>query len=496
MKAEHPPTPWRYYLAAAGLWALLFVLLSALAVTYEVRRLERDFLRSASHVQQRILQAITVSDSVLDGLSLALSNMDETDLRFERYARHILVLHDHLQMVQVVRRVGAEELDTFLARMRQVYGPEFSLRPWDAADLQGSVEPAKAYYPITFVAPHGPAAADLLGRDLGSNPTLRRPLLLALSAGDPSASPPIELPAGGVGYCVFLSDFQEGGRAAGLIVRADRLLTGPPRAGFRVALRYANRKEVIIAQAEPRGRLAALLLPEHRDVRAVDGPERPFSLVLEHTVDWRDLSPAPMIPLLALALLGLPAALATAHRRHLFEYQRAAHEELLAHRATHDPLTELPNRQLVRDRFAHACRLAERRGTQVGLLFLDLDNFKQLNDRHGHEFGDAALRTTAARLAGAVRKGDTVARIGGDEFLVLLEGIAGMANAREAAEHILEALEPPARFHGVDYRIESSIGIALFPQDGTDFDSLLASADEAMYRAKRAGGGRYERQRR
>lgn len=485
--------PWRHYLVAILIWALLFSLLSALAVTYELRRLEGDFLRSAAHVQQRILQAVTISDAVLDGLGMALSNMDETDLRFERYARHILVRYGHVQMINVARRVGSNELDTFIERMQRRYGADFTLRPWDAADLIGAVAPSDSYYPITFVTPHGEAAADLLGRDLASNPILRPAVLLTLATGEPIATAPLELPAGGTGYCVYQSDFEEAGLAVGVIVRADRLLAGAVHTGFRVSLRYPDNTELVIADGQARGWLARRVLPTYRDTRPVDGPERPFHVVLEHALDWHELSPAPLVPLLVLALVGLPAALSAAHRRHVLAHERAAHEGLLAYRATHDMLTDLPNRQLFQDRFAHACQLAGRRGAYLGLLFIDLDNFKPLNDLHGHDFGDAALRTTATRIAGALRKGDTVARIGGDEFLVLLEDISGESNAEEAAAHIQEALSPPASFRGVTYQLRASVGIALFPRDGTDFDRLLARADAAMYQAKRAGGNRYAR---
>lgn len=491
MTAHRPPTPWHYYLTAVAGWALLFALITALAVTYEMRRLENDFLRNAAHAQQRILRAIAVSDAVLDGLSLALSNMSETNLRFERYARHLLVAYDHLQLVYVVRRVGPEELQTFLQQMRGHYGPDYSQQAWEANDGDASFDPQEPRYLVTFVAPHGEATDALLGHDLGTHPVLRPSLLVALSTGETTASLPIELPGGGAGYCVFQADFEEVGGAAALMVRADGLLAGYARGRLRISLRYESGPELRIANGQRRGRAAELLLPVYRDVRPVDGPERPYSLVMEHALDWRDLSPAPMIPLLALALLGLPAALAAAHRRHLLECERTAQEGLLAYRATHDMLTGLPNRELFNDRFVHACELARRRGTQLGILFLDLDKFKPLNDTYGHKLGDAALRTVADRVANALRKGDTVARQGGDEFLVLLEGIAGEGAAQDAAGHILDALSPPARYRGVTYQLSASIGIAVFPQDGADLDALLAHADAAMYQAKRAGGGRY-----
>ncbi|MCM0755559.1 diguanylate cyclase [Desulfovibrio aminophilus] len=167
-----------------------------------------------------------------------------------------------------------------------------------------------------------------------------------------------------------------------------------------------------------------------------------------------------------------------------------ASEARARHMALHDPLTGLPNRQLFVDRLAQALKHSRRTGLHMALLYLDLDRFKAMNDTHGHQFGDAVLREAATRLASCVRESDTVARIGGDEFVVVLSDLAEPANAAAVAAKIREALLAPDLPGGL-YLAGVSIGIAVSPRDGRDQDSLLSAADRAMYVVKRRGGNGY-----
>jgi diguanylate cyclase (GGDEF)-like protein len=154
-----------------------------------------------------------------------------------------------------------------------------------------------------------------------------------------------------------------------------------------------------------------------------------------------------------------------------------------------DALTQLTNRTTLLDRFAQALANARRHGAQLALLFLDLDNFKQVNDAHGHAFGDRVLRLAADRLVSAVRRVDTVSRHGGDEFLVLLAELTEPDDAQTVAEKLIEALGAPAELDGHVVSLTASVGIAIFPDDGDDFDTLIARADAAMYRTKRQRAG-------
>ena len=173
--------------------------------------------------------------------------------------------------------------------------------------------------------------------------------------------------------------------------------------------------------------------------------------------------------------------------------ERKRQEARIEYLANHDELTGLPNRALIRDRIAQAMAQSRRTGTQLALMFLDLDRFKVINDGYGHPFGDGLLKEAACRLNRLVREGDTVARLGGDEFLVLLPNLRRSADAYVVAQKILDAfVESPLKIGAHEAHVNTSIGVAMFPQDGQDVDTLITNADVAMYRAKDLGGGVYQ----
>jgi len=181
----------------------------------------------------------------------------------------------------------------------------------------------------------------------------------------------------------------------------------------------------------------------------------------------------------------------TAVTRDITERKRA--EEQLAHMATHDALTGLPNRLLFNDRLTVALAHAHRNQQRLAMMLLDLDHFKEINDALGHSVGDKLLQAVGNRLRGLLRKSDTVGRMGGDEFLLLLPDIARPQDAATIAQKILEAIRIPFEFDSHELHVTTSIGIALYPKDGEDPDTLMRNADVALYRAKDQGRDNYQR---
>jgi diguanylate cyclase (GGDEF)-like protein len=171
--------------------------------------------------------------------------------------------------------------------------------------------------------------------------------------------------------------------------------------------------------------------------------------------------------------------------------ERKHMEEKLAYRALHDPLTGLPNRDLLLDRLGQALARAGRSGRKVAVLFMDLDNFKYVNDSLGHDAGDGLLVEVAERLRGSLRPADTVARLGGDEFVMLLEGLKSEADAEEAVARVTEAINRPVYLKDQEVFVTFSIGIAMNTPDEAHHDDLLRRADVAMYRAKNDGKDRH-----
>jgi diguanylate cyclase (GGDEF)-like protein/PAS domain S-box-containing protein len=166
---------------------------------------------------------------------------------------------------------------------------------------------------------------------------------------------------------------------------------------------------------------------------------------------------------------------------------RKESEDRIKRLAHHDSLTGLPNRNLLNDRISHALARVRRHGGRMAVLYVDLDKFKPINDTLGHEAGDAVLREVARRLTGCIRGSDTVARVGGDEFVVVTEEIARAGEAALVARKIIDVLSRPVEYESHDCCIGASIGVAVFPDDGTTMEDVCKAADIAMYRVKRAG---------
>jgi diguanylate cyclase (GGDEF)-like protein len=186
--------------------------------------------------------------------------------------------------------------------------------------------------------------------------------------------------------------------------------------------------------------------------------------------------------------LGLSAL--DAHSAKLADSLQVANEQLL-NLALYDSLTSLPSRMLLDDRMAQAALSADRAGKCFALMFIDLDRFKPVNDSFGHGVGDELLKVVAQRLTACIRKVDTVARAGGDEFIVLLSEIADPKDAAVVSGKVLDELSRPFFIDRHELNISGSIGISIYPRDGTDVNRLKANADVAMYQAKRNGRNGY-----
>lgn len=170
--------------------------------------------------------------------------------------------------------------------------------------------------------------------------------------------------------------------------------------------------------------------------------------------------------------------------------ERKDFEVKLEHLANHDPLTGLPNRLLFIDRLSHAMEISKRFKSKTALIFIDIDGFKPVNDAHGHNVGDVLLQDIASRLQSCVRTSDTVARVGGDEFVMILENIADIDRAIDIAEKALLLMRKPFIIGDLECQVGASLGLSIYPDDSVDLDALTRQADAAMYHAKKSGRNR------
>lgn len=172
--------------------------------------------------------------------------------------------------------------------------------------------------------------------------------------------------------------------------------------------------------------------------------------------------------------------------------ERKKYEEKIQQMAFHDSLTGLPNRKLFSDRLGIVLAQAKRNKKKVGIVMLDLDNFKDVNDTLGHNVGDTLLKAVAERLSGTLRKSDTVARFGGDEFVLIFPDMEVIEEAIQVVQKIIDRFHKPFLIDTHQLVVTTSIGIAVYPNDGMDEEILMKNADIAMYQAKQAGRARYQ----
>jgi diguanylate cyclase (GGDEF)-like protein len=177
----------------------------------------------------------------------------------------------------------------------------------------------------------------------------------------------------------------------------------------------------------------------------------------------------------------------------LTAYTKARLLDEIRHQALHDDLTGLPNRSLLEHRVRRSVAEAHREGCGMALLFIDLDRFKTINDSMGHKFGDTLIQHATRRIRESLDAGDFLARMGGDEFVVVLDGVDGAEKAETMAARILAQLHPPIEIDGHQVYVSASIGVAVYPDDGDEYSLLLQAADSSMYAAKRAGRGTVRR---
>ena len=174
-------------------------------------------------------------------------------------------------------------------------------------------------------------------------------------------------------------------------------------------------------------------------------------------------------------------------------YNQALKNSEIMHRlALHDALTGLPNRRLLEDRISKATERARRNQTNVVMMYIDLDGFKQVNDTWGHDFGDELLKLVAQRLTDTARGEDTVARLGGDEFMIVLEDVAHTEEIHMPAKKLIEAIAAPYFIKGREINVTTSMGISFYPEHSISIDALVSLADQALYEAKRLGKNRYQ----
>ena len=496
------------YLAAFLGWLVVTLSLTALTVTLDITRARDRFKERGENLYAHVLDVVNVNDSILEGFAALLGGMTELDVgRVRQYTKQVLDRYPHIYMFEVAERVSREERQAFTKYQRRYSHSGFEFRTFDyEGDRKWKpVGDKPYYYPIVFVEPLTPQSKQLLGLDLDSPAFLRQSLYESAKNGGPAATHPFQLIEGDWAYLMHRPVEPLDGRATApkgpvvlpqryalLVIKARTLL--PERLNLDREIELLlydhdfdatdSRGHLVHILPPAAGPLERSLFPSLKFVKSIENRAQPLTLSISEQLGWGQLSWTILGAIWFTSLLWFVVLAAYARAHHQMEMRRLESENKLFYLANFDTLTGLSNRSHLMDRMYHAQYHADRYNKRLGVIFLDLDGFKGINDNYGHDIGDEVLKTIAQRLRGAVRRDDTVARLGGDEFVVLIEDVSSGQEVAGVLHKLKDAITQPIRVDHMDLRVGASLGAAIYPDDGKELNELLNLADSAMYRDK------------
>jgi len=417
------------------------------------------------------------------------------------YAQRILQRYPHIYMFEVAREVRHEKLPGFINDMRRNFDAGFRIASFDFSDRRQwlNLAPRENYYPIIFIEPMYIESRPLMGLDLGSSPLFRRALEKSDRMNIPVASRPFTLLEGQRGFLLHRSvkpghTGSQPTQYALLVIKAEELLPEELLERDELTARLYHREynndardaELYYKPGRPAGELESRLFPRLQYERMVTNVGQPFVLSLEKQVRFHDVNIMLILAILIIGAISFWSMLVFSKLHHRHELERLQNENRLYRLANNDSLTGLANRNFLLDRMRQVLSKAKRKGTRFAVVFMDMNNFKMINDDFGHAAGDILLQDIAERFRDCMREEDIVCRYQGDEFVVLLDEISHRNETEQISEKLQKCLEAPFQVRGHEVYASVSVGIAVFPDDGETIEALMQMADQNMYREKKS----------
>jgi diguanylate cyclase len=499
----------RYSALLLVAWLLMSLLGICMMINIEIMSEERLFEHETDEISVEIQQKLLANDAVLSGFSAFLQAVEKSDQpAVARYAREALIPYPHIYMLEVALQVPVSEQQTFQEGIRKSGQNDFSIKNF--AELTGQSQTTDSLstniWPIVFMFPTYPAAREIYGVRLETVAHLSETLRLAAQANRAFASPIFQLKEGENAYILLRNvrrssiensasspNFFGSGMVALLLTKSQSLLPNRLKnssIGMVAELlsEASSGPSVLFMENSPTTHwLDRKTLPLFSKKFESGIPSQPVRLSYERQLRWADILSSGLLAIVSLLAISALVVGYLVKRHHFLTGLATAEHERASYLATHDTLTKLPNRQLLADRFDQALHRWQRHGAEFALFLIDIDHFKEINDHFGHEAGDAVLVATAERIAGLLRASDTVARYGGDEFVVLVADILNSADALALGKKLCDQLSQPLVWHNTSLVPSCSLGIAVCPNNGDNFNALFQQADLAMYQVKNQG---------
>lgn len=492
------------YLYVVVVWLVLLLIFATIIVDVSIHSAKENFRAKTMSLYHLVNDQVNTNETILDGFAATVDAMGELDrVKIRDYAKRIREHYPYIFMFEIAEKVLSQDKTRFEHEMRQRVYPDFAIREfgYDADRKWHAARERPFYLPITFMEPFPPESRQVLGLDLNSNAIFIQSLRESAKLRIPVVTKPFELVEGQIAYVIHrpikdkhVADNADGfdDRYVMLVILAKSLFKDrlPMNRNYGVTLYNSNapkgtREGVLYRQTLPAySALCSVLFPKLSMTLPLESKTQPFVLSVERQLGWNVLNWDLLGILLVAAMITFYVVIRYAKAYHLTQINRIQEANYLFHLANHDSLTGLANRNLLMDRLQHALEQAKRTASKLAVLFLDLDDFKQVNDNYGHETGDRVLKCVAERLLACLRSGDTLARRSGDEFVIVLENIISKDMVEQVVDKIQKEFAQKIDIDGIDISIAISIGFAIYPDEGENAMVLLKLADKRMYEKK------------
>jgi diguanylate cyclase (GGDEF)-like protein len=486
---------------ALVVWMSLCLMALWAVVNLNLRDAERNFTEHGEDYVDKLNRGMVSSETVLKGFSALFAAIGNTDPeKLSVYVKSVIDTNDQIFALEVIQKVPRQQLEDFILSKRLSGNPHFTVKSYSFDYQRGwkALQDKPIYYPVIYMEYPSANSEEILGLDVSSVPFLETAILQAISLKSPVASHPFRLIQGNLAYVVVCPIKSEDTMIVDMIIDVDKLQRPSAnllRDGFSAVVYHKDftpqdhKGQLFAVSARGRSAIEEAIFPVFSLQKSLATMGEPFSVLMTRQAGWTDLS---------LKLIALIASLSFVSSAILYIYLRSIqrgrlehinHQNLLWKLANQDTLTGIPNRMLMLDRLEQALAISDRSGHYGAVIFLDIDNFKALNDTKGHDAGDLLLIEVAKRIKLCLRDVDTVARLGGDEFIVILSELGteleeSNATATQVADKIRTIVEQPCKLQLFDYQTTVSIGITLFKGNEKTINQLLKSADAAMYKQK------------
>lgn len=478
------------YLTLMLLTLLVFVSIGGFLLSQQKNQLERSFLQQAHQAEQNLQQTFAANETILDGFAAYIASegaVHEEGLR--RYAQTMLANYPHLYMFQVANRINGLQIARLEAVMSHRNMP-FEVWYFDGeiSYARDSTEKNKYFFPIVFAEPVFRSDISVLGLDIQSISFVRDALQNSQQSGQIALSHPFELFEGDDALVMIKPSVLHGQKDAPYyalaVIKVSALLQSiaefdPHSSLF---LRNNDQENILSRAAMASSAYAVPLTLVFSHVMQVAGKELHLEIRRELRLEDFDFLVSWVLMLVGLLIVGVLYVLMRTHLA--VERQKERDKVNLYRKANYDELTGLANRHYFQDQVKLAFAAARRRGGKVGFMYLDLNDFKTINDRLGHNIGDKVLMIFAGMILDVIRSEDIAARLGGDEFVIMLNNIRDVQDMQHVSLELRARCALVQEVDGHPVQLKTSIGVVIFPDQGETLDILLHAADSAMYADK------------